>query len=148
MKRISQPAMVRDSSFQALIERLRRQAEIALQNHLGAMDLNTRLYWYLMVLAERDGISQKQLGLTLGDPEYAVSRGIDALAERGFAKRCTHPKSQRSVLIFLTEEGSRKAADLSEIDADVNSICLKNLSSDERTDLIFLMRKVLGVVGL
>ena len=83
------------------------------------------------MLAEDDGINQRQLGAKPACPEYSVSRNIDAMVEAGFAGRRPDPTSRRSVLIFLTEAGQWTAAERPAVVRVRNERHLPDLSADE-----------------
>lgn len=94
-----------------------------------------------MLLNERDGVTQSELGRLLEFPDYYTSRNVDALIEAGFAERRADPNSRRTVLIFLTPEGRSKAKELPKIIASVNDEFLENFDEEERATLTKLLQK-------
>ena len=62
--------------------------------------------WRLVaVIADRDGLSQQQLGSRTRMDKVTVSRAAIALAERGLVERRSNPADQRSQLLYLTADG-------------------------------------------
>ena len=133
---------LREGSFGFLIQTSARRIDAEMKKQLVEHNIDIKIFANLMMLAEEDGINQRQLGKKLGYPEYFTSRNIDALVESGFAERQPDPQSRRSFLIFLTTKGREKAAELPAIIQACNDIFLAPLSKTERVAIIALLQKV------
>ncbi len=72
-------------------------------------------------------------------------RNVDALIEAGLAKGEPDPTSRRSVLIYLTPNGKKKASELPKIIGAVNTRFLSPLSAEEKKDVIALLHKVADI---
>lgn len=135
----------RERSFGFLIQLLARTLDERMTSELGKIGVNIKLFAALMLLSEEDGINQRKIGKRLNFPEYFTSRNIDALVEAGFAKRRKDPDSRRAFLIFLTEFGRAKAAELPAIIKRVNDEVLIDLSGSEKKLAIRLLQKAAGI---
>ena len=136
---------IRKSSFGFLMQLLARRINGDLKDRLADIDIDVKVFSNLMLLSEKDGITQRELGQMLEFPEYFMSRAVDVLVNEGYAERRPDPKSRRTILVFLTDKGREKARQLPAIIAGVNRDQLARLSPDERHQLVALLHKVTGV---
>ncbi len=141
MSRITKAQNARQSSFGFLIQVLARRIDGVMKQRLSEIGVDTKIFANLMLLNERDGVTQSELGRLLEFPDYYTSRNVDALVEAGYAERKPDPNSRRTVLIFLTAKGRDKAKELPKIIASVNSDFLEEFSKEERSTVIKLLQK-------
>jgi len=142
MTQISKAQQNRQSSLGFLVQLLARRIESVMKDELGEIGVDTKIFSNLMMLSEKDGITQRQLGRLLDFPEYYTSRNVDILVEAGYAERRPDPDSRRTVLIYLTETGRKKAKALPTIISSVNSQFMDPLSEKEQQQMIKLLHKV------
>lgn len=142
MTRISKAQRERQASFGFLLQLLARRMDSVMKEKLAEIDVDKKIFANLRLLAERDGVSQRELGRLLEFPEYYTSRNVDALIDAGYAIRKPDPKSRRSVLIFLTEAGREKAMELPKIIDAANKHFLDSLGASEKSALMKLLHKV------
>ena len=142
MSEISKAQRARQSSFGFLLQILARRMDGVMKDKLSEIDVDTKIFANLRILSEQDGITQRELGRLLDFPEYFTSRNVDLLVEAGFAERRPDPNSRRTVLVYLTQLGRKKAKELPNIVAAANLEFLEPLSKQERNDLITLLHKV------
>lgn len=145
MAQISKGQKNRESSFGFLIQTLGRRLDVTMRERLKEVDIDVKIFANLMLLYEADGVNQRQLGKKLDFPEYYTSRNVDALVKAGFAERRPDPNSRRSFLIYLTDKGRKKAAQLPKIIAETNELHLKRLTLKERKDVVALLQKTVGI---
>ena len=138
---------IRDGSFGFLIQSLARDIETRMKAELQEVGVDVRVFANLMFLAERDGINQREIGARLNFPEYYTSRNVDVLVKAGLAERRPDPDSRRAFLIFLTEAGRAKAAELPPIIRRVNNEFLKSLTTVQRDAVLDLLRTVARGAG-
>ncbi len=133
---------IRENSFGFLIQTLAREIDARMKLALKEVDVEIKVFANLMLLADEDGINQKTLGEKLNFPEYFTSRNVDALVDAGYAERRPDPESRRSILIYLTESGRKKAAQLPKVVRQVNDETLKMLSKEEQKQVLSILQKV------
>jgi DNA-binding MarR family transcriptional regulator len=56
-------------------------------------------------LWSRDGVTQKELGLSLIKTKSSITKMLDALLKEKLIYKTDHPEDKRNKLIFLTKEG-------------------------------------------
>jgi len=137
----------REDSFGFLIQTLARTLDAKMKVELAEIDVDIKVFANLMMLGQQDGINQREIGQRLNFPEYFTSRNVDALVEAGLAERRPDPDSRRSFLIFLTEEGHVRAAQLPAIVKKVNDDVLHEFSAKERQSVVALLQKAAGVAS-
>ncbi|MBU3159574.1 MarR family transcriptional regulator [Clostridium frigoris] len=70
---------------------------------------------------------------------------IDNLAKVNLVKRCTDPKDRRVNLISITDEGRRLISDIFPKHVENINEIFSNLTSEEKMNLISLLKKLSGV---
>ena len=145
MAHVMTERQIKEGSFGFLIQTLARRIDTTMRERLREVGVDVKIFANLMFLSEEDGINQRQLGRKLDFPEYYTSRNVDALVAAGYAERRPDPHSRRSFLIYLTEAGRAKAAELPPIIREVNDLYLEDFSADERKALMKLLQKAAGM---
>lgn len=143
--KISPAQRSREHSFGYLMQSIARHIDVSMKERLAEVGVDVKIFANLMILLEQDGINQRELGDILNFPDYYTSRNIDTLVKLGFAERRPDPNSRRTILIFLTEEGRKKAMKLPKIIRESNDHYLGNLDNDEKTQIIKLLHKIHGI---
>ncbi|GAB3945937.1 MarR family winged helix-turn-helix transcriptional regulator [Corynebacterium tapiri] len=114
------------------LERLRRRTRDAVEAALSTKDLGVRAYWTLSCLVEADAASQASLSEALGIDASDIVRLIDALEQRGWAKRERDPKDRRRQIVTASKKGRKAHAELLEL---VNAAELEALGEDNTKQL-------------
>lgn len=134
---------IRENSFGWLVKMLSQKIDRLMADELQSIGLNLGLFTTLMMLSEKEGINQTQLGNAVGVPGYATTRTLDTLEERELVKRCPDPNSRRAYLIYLTDKGRALTKKLPPLVQRVNLHFLTMLEEEERHQLIETLKKVL-----
>lgn len=133
-----------EESFGFLIQSIARQLDAKMKTELKKVDVDIKIFANLMMLGRQDGINQREIGQRLNFPEYFTSRNVDALVDAGFAERRPDPDSRRSFLVFLTDQGQKKARELPAIVQGVNDAILGELNAKDRKTVVALLQTVAG----
>lgn len=97
----------------------------------------------LCLLAKCGGqMSQQELGLHFDLKPGSLSEILSKLEAGGLIERTRNPEDRRQLLIRLTEEGSRRAAQDQVSRCRFRANAFKNLSVDEQLQLIDLLARV------
>lgn len=144
-RKISKEQRNREHSFGYLMQTIGRNIDIEMKGRLANVGIDVKIFANLMILLEQDGVNQRELGEILNFPDYYTSRNIDTLVKLGYAERRPDPKSRRTILIYLTQEGRKKAMLLPKIIREANEYYLRNLDDDERKQILKLLHKVHGI---
>jgi DNA-binding MarR family transcriptional regulator len=108
-------------------------------------DITPEQYGILMLLREKAGLSQKEIGDVLFKDKPNISRMLDALERKRLILR--QATDRRSFAIFLTEEGKKQAEEILPIKLQLQEKALKGLLAREIEVLESLINKIYGNVA-
>jgi DNA-binding MarR family transcriptional regulator len=90
----------------------------------------------LTVLAEQGPSSQRKLSEALGLTKSTISRLVDQLEQRGWARRSTDQGDARQRLVDLTNEGAKVAAGIATRRADRMAQVLDRIPEADRASVL------------
>jgi len=99
-------------------------------------------YLGLKVLAARAPCTANELAQALDQVPSAVTRLLDKLEALDCVRREPHAQDRRALQIVLTEPGRQLWARLKQRGDQTIDDAMRDLSSDERAQLLFLMTRV------
>ena len=109
---------------------------IKMHEKLKSLDLSISQFAIIMILLEKDGLTQVEIGHDVMLPAYHTSRNIDKLKSLGYVKRKRHESSRRSYRILLTEAGRDLAPVLYDASESVNDLLLSPLEESQKTEVL------------
>jgi DNA-binding MarR family transcriptional regulator len=111
------PNIIADLLHHLMLAGLRYSVVAARQREIKMRELLALGY-----LRDDGGITPSDLSETLGITTASVTALIDRLARVGYVRRQSHPRDRRSVLVTLTEAGTREVRTLFDLlTSDVES---------------------------
>lgn len=113
-----------------------------LQTRISAHGVTIGQWYFLRVLWEEDGLTQRELSQRVGMMEPTTVTALNGMEKRGYVKRVRNATDRRKVNIFLTEKGRALRSRLLPHAADVNRIASKNVTPQD----IERMRTVLNTM--
>ena len=133
------------------IHRLRARLEKAqLTDELRCIPTPNDLYYRatVAVLSRCEApISMGELSKWLDIPLSTTTRVMDGLVETGVVERVADPTDRRVVRVALTENGRKIHETLNDFMRQRIAHLMRGLSVDERSQLMTLLRKVLGAMA-
>jgi DNA-binding MarR family transcriptional regulator len=105
-------------------------------------DVRPAQYSVLTVIERNPGLSQNQLAAALGIKKTNLVAMIDALEERGLARRLPTENDRRCHALFLTPKGGSFVARLHRLDATLDQQLTGALSAAERRQLCEALRRM------
>lgn len=127
-----------------LFFRLWRASHTQTATALGSIGLTTALFAVLNYLLARDAAIQQEIAAAIRiDPSTMVAL-IDELEGAGLAKRRPHPRDRRAREVVITAKGRRTVERGRELAREVEDAVLQGLKSDERRQLMALLRKAVS----
>jgi DNA-binding MarR family transcriptional regulator len=126
-----------------LFFRLWRASHTQTAAALETIGITTALFSVLNLLLVRGATIQQEIGAAIGiDPSTMVTL-IDELESAGLAKRRPHPRDRRAREVVITAKGRRTVERGRALAREVEDSVLQGLASEERRQLIELLRKAL-----
>lgn len=101
---------------------------------------------HLLVLIGKhpDGIRQKELAEGFGINQSSTSKLVSKLEDDGYLKREVDPKDKRATLLFLTDLGKARAAEVEDAQKTMFEGLFKNLTAEEKQTFGDLLDKIRG----
>lgn len=85
------------------------RADLKLNNYyqkvVNPFDITVDQWEILVILWEREGITQKELAERLYKDQTNIARMLFKLEKKGFIYRVTHETDRRSLRVYLTDKG-------------------------------------------
>lgn len=114
---------------------------------LGKDGLSARVFAALSLAVKFPNITQSELARMMGIERSGLVAIVDELEERGYLRRAAVPGDRRVQALVPTDVGQRAYADaISVVRAHENAL-LADMTADERTTLLALLRKIRKVGG-
>ncbi|WP_077622989.1 MarR family winged helix-turn-helix transcriptional regulator [Sediminibacillus massiliensis] len=96
----------------------------------------------LMLLWEKDGLTQNQLVEKLNKDKTNIARMASNLENKGFIKRVNCKDDRRSLKLYLTNSGKELKEKVIPVTERFNDLVCKNFTEDEVAELERLLEKV------
>ncbi|MCJ2187622.1 MarR family winged helix-turn-helix transcriptional regulator [Novosphingobium beihaiensis] len=125
-----------------LVRKTHRSFTRALEKRLKEHDISISMWFFLRLLWEKDGLSQKQCSEELSLTQPTTVSAMDNLERRGLIQRVRNERDRRLTNIFLTEKGRDLRGELVHYAGDVNGIATSGLDDWETQALHSLLTKV------
>lgn len=123
-----------------------RKAQVAVfqsfQNAVAPHDITPGQFGVLIMIHENEGLSQSDLGAAVGIDRSTMVAVIDRLESRGLVVRAPSPNDRRSYALKLSPEGETLLGELVPRIKAHDQGMMKDLSPQEQTQLIDLLRRV------
>ena len=97
----------------------------------------------LECLWEQNGQSPKEIGLRCILDKSTITSLLNKMEEQGLIFRKAQTDDRRSVKIFLTEEGWKKAGEVKKICEKTDEFALRNFTPEQKQQLIQLLNQLL-----
>jgi DNA-binding MarR family transcriptional regulator len=120
-----------DDSVGYLVRRTFRAFTHALELRLKEHDVSISMWFFLRLLWERDGLTQKELSQELSLSQPSTVSAMDNLERRGLIARHRSTADRRKINIFLTQAGHDLKFKLAHHASDVNELALTDFRADE-----------------
>lgn len=129
-----------------LINHLSRLFFQGLAERIAPLGLAPGQFMLLLILWEKDGVTQREL-LDLLDVEQAtVSNTLARMERDGLIVRRPHPSDGRAQAIYLTERARGLDKPATDAANEVNASGLAPLSPTERAAFLDMMRRVIATM--
>lgn len=102
----------------------------------------TQAIGYVLINIDKEGTAVSQLAALLGVKATSLSRMLNNMEELGLIYRETATGDKRSVKVYLTDFGVEKRHLAKDVVISFNDYLNKNLSANERNNLISTLQKV------
>ena len=96
----------------------------------------------LDLLSQNDGLSLQQIAQTLNIRPQSVSEAVSNMENHGLIRKQTNENDRRSALIFITQEGRERQAEMLSERIENAKRIFASLDENEKMTLLGLLEKV------
>jgi len=107
---------------------------------LAGFDIRPAQFSVLVVIEANPGLSQADLGETLGIERARLVRLLDGLEKRGLTRRQPSPRDRRSHALSLTQAGRETLSEVKALAVKHEAHVARNLGPEKRQALLAALR--------
>ena len=130
-----------DASIGFLVRDLNRAIQRLLQAKIAPRGVAPGAWYFLRVLWEEEGLTQRELANRVGMMEPTAVIALRGLERAGWIKRERNRTDRRKIHIRLTPEGRALREQLLPLAHEVNAQVCRGLTAEDRDTLIALLRR-------
>lgn len=136
------PALPLEESLGFQLRDANRLMQRALAARIQPRGVAPGAWYFLRVLWEEDGLTQRELASRIGMQEPTAVIALRGMEEAGWITRDRSAEDRRKVHIRLTPAGRALRETLLPVAREVNTLATAGLSESETTTLLALLRRV------
>ncbi|HZH60817.1 MAG TPA: MarR family transcriptional regulator [Metabacillus sp.] len=110
------------------------------KNKLSPFNIAPEQNLIMMLLWEKDGLSQNEIAGKLNKDKTNIARMAFGLEQKGFVKRINCPKDRRVQRLYLTKQGEELSKHIILIAMEFNKVLCQNITNEELNQV----RQILG----
>ncbi|WP_042347750.1 MarR family winged helix-turn-helix transcriptional regulator [Bacillus massiliigorillae] len=113
-----------------------------LKNRLGILQLAPEQHLVMALLLREEGLSQNEIAKQLNKDKSSITRMLLSLEKKGFIYRKPCSQDQRSVKVFLSDEGRALNDEIEYISNTTKNLLSEGFTEEESVELKRLLLKV------
>lgn len=110
------------------------------KNKLSPFNIAPEQNLIMMLLWEKDGLSQNEIAGKLNKDKTNIARMAFGLEKKGFVKRINCPKDRRVQRLYITKQGEELREHIIPIAMEFNKVICQNITNEELNQV----RQILG----
>jgi len=134
--------MENQESIVRLISCIYRYSQIHIAKKLGAYNIGSGQFSFLMALYHCDGVSQESIAKTLRVDKATTARAIKKLIETGYVFKERNPLDKRMYQVFLTERAKKIKPKIVKILSEWTEFLRSDFTKEERVLFTKLLKKI------
>ena len=134
--------MENQESIGRLISYIHRYSQIHIAKELGAYNIGSGQFSFLMALYHNDGVSQESIAKALRVDKATTARAIKKLMEEGYVYKERNPLDKRVYKVFLTERAKKIKPKIIKILSEWTEFLLSDYTKEERELFTKLLIKI------
>lgn len=119
-----------------------RKSQMYYANELASLQISTGQYMFLVSICENPGVSQEELGITVGINKSTVAKAVAGLVKDGYVIREIDERDKRGYQLYPTDKATEVYPKIINILEQWKSYLVSGMTEDEIITLITLMTKV------
>jgi DNA-binding MarR family transcriptional regulator len=133
-----------DSSIGYVLRDTYRGFSRALQSKISPHGVSIGQWYFLRVLWDEDGLTQRELSQRVGMMEPTTVTALNGMERRGYVKRVRNAKDRRKINIYLTDKGRALRAKLLPFVPEINRVATRGIADadlERMKSLLAAMKK-------
>lgn len=122
---------------------LYRSGKMYINNKFEKYNIGNGQYLFLLSLSHNEGVTQEEMSCKLFIDKGTTAKAIKRLEGEGYVKRSVDDKDKRAYKVYLTEEGRKVTAEISEVLHDWNDILTSGFTEEEKGIALNLLQRML-----
>jgi DNA-binding MarR family transcriptional regulator len=122
---------------------LYRSGKMYINNKFEKYNIGNGQYLFLLSLSHNEGVTQEEMSCKLFIDKGTTAKAIKRLEDEGYVKRSVDDKDKRAYKVYLTEEGRKVTAEISEVIHDWNDILTSGFTEEEKRIALILLQRML-----
>lgn len=123
--------MAPDHSAGHLIRDAHRAFQRHLEDRIGPRGVTRGQWYFLRVLWEGDGLTQRELSARVGMMEPTTVVALNSMEKAGLIRRKRNPQDRRKTHVYLTPKGAALRDTLLPLARQVNDLATEGVSDDD-----------------
>lgn len=122
------------SSFGYVFKKAHQVFTAALSTRLQPLGITLSQWYFLRVLWQEDGLTQRELSRRMEVSEPTTKAALQLLARAGLVSITRHATHRNAVHVFLTRKGRSLEAEVVHIAGDVNGVATRGIDEQRIED--------------
>lgn len=131
-----------DKSVGYQIRMTNRAFQMRLRERVEPFGVSQGMWYFLRLLWQEDGLTQGELGRSIGLMEPTAFTALSRMERRGLVTRVAHPTDRRKVNVFLTAHGNALRHQMLPLAHDINAEGLRGLTKTEIVSLLRVLKRI------
>jgi MarR family transcriptional regulator for hemolysin len=119
-----------------------RKLNYSLLLRFKPFDITPEQWVVLCKLADKDGISQKELSVLTEKDQPTLTRILDCLDKKQWIRREANAQDRRSFLVTITKEGRKLQEELIHIEQELLGQVMKDISDEQFQQLKIILASI------
>lgn len=128
-----------ENSFGYQIRATHRLFQRYLQSKIEPYGVTIGMWYFLRVLWNGDGLTQRELSLRIGTMEPTTLAALRSMERNGFIRRERNADDRRRINVFLTDLGRSLEADLLPLAKKVVEDSVRGISNQDQEELLQIL---------
>lgn len=140
-------ATTADAALSFVVRDVNRAFTRALQARIARSGVSMGQWFFLRVLWEEDGLTQRELSHRVGMMEPTTVTAVNVMVAQGLVERVRNAHDRRKMNIYLTEKGQALRGAMMPSASDVAAAAVEGIAPEEILQVIDVLRRVSANLG-
>lgn len=136
------PAATADTALSFVVRDVNRAFSRALQTRIARSGVSMGQWFFLRVLWDEDGLTQRELSHRVGMMEPTTVTAVNVMVAQGLVERVRNAHDRRKMNIYLTEKGQALRGAMMPSASDVAAAAVEGIAPEEIRRVIDVLRRV------